>query len=176
MAVEGAWRGLWLRPDAPPAAEAAWLAALERLPARPPPGPLTAAAVRRALAVLPLSRPPGVDDWVGEELRLWPEPLAEALAGLFTLVERAGVWPGGLSGAEVVLLPKPGASVLPITLLPVLYRPWGRLRGGAVETLAARLGPGCGRVPVGGGRSDLGAGLGRRRCPGAGGAGRRGGG
>ena len=38
----------------------------------------------------------GLDDWVGEELRLWPPPMLQARAALLRKVEELGIlarWP-----------------------------------------------------------------------------------
>ena len=67
-----------------------------------------------------------------------------ALTALLVAVEAAGSWPAGLGAADVVLLPKAGGSVdepmqrRPITLLPVLYRLWARLRLPLVEAWRAQ--------------------------------------
>ena len=110
------------------------LGTLRGLPAFPALPPLTDAAVAAAARPLPLGKAPGPDDWAGEELRLWPGPLLAALASLLRAVELLGRWPAGLRAAEVVLLAKPGGDPdealqrRPITLLPVVYRLWARLR------------------------------------------------
>ena len=88
-----------------------------------------------AFRALPVGKAPGLDDWAGAELRLWPTDAVLGVAALLRSVERLGRWPAGLARAEVVLLPKGVADVVleplqrrPITLLPVLYRLWARLR------------------------------------------------
>ena len=111
-----------------------------------PPSP-TDEAVAAAVWALPLGRAPGPDGWSAEDLRLWPPCLLSGLADLLRLVERCGLWPKALAAADVVLLPKPGGDPdnpmqrRPITLLPVPYRLWARLRLPAVETWRAAWDP-----------------------------------
>ena len=75
----------------------------------------------------------GLDFWSIQELRQLPEQAYQDLAQVLHQVEREGVWPAGLSGAVVALLPKkedhgPMAQ-RPISLLPVIYRVWAAARG-----------------------------------------------
>ena len=88
LEAAAAWTPLWLRPDAPAVVEAAWLEPLRALPAFPELPPLTGEDFRAGFAAAPLRKAAGLDDWVAEELRLWPAPLCEALALLLT----AGAW------------------------------------------------------------------------------------
>ena len=130
-----AWIPLWQQTDQPPAQEAAWLALLADLPAFPQLPDLGLAELQAGLSALPGGKAPGLDDWLGEELRLWPPPLVAALWKLLQAVERLGRWPAGLRGAEVVLPLKPGGDPAepldrrPLNLLSVVYRCWARLRG-----------------------------------------------
>ena len=107
----------------------------------PPLAPLGDEEVVQAVARLPLRRAPGPDGWAGEELRLWPRPLVVALVAMLRTVEALGRWPLGLWAAEAVRLPKPGGDPdqplqkRPITLLPVIYRLWARLRLRQVDAL-----------------------------------------
>ena len=91
--------------------------------------------VGKGVAHLALGKASGLDDWVGEELRLWPLKLLQALWRLLLAVERLGRWPRGVRGAEVVLAPKPDGDPAepldrrPLNLLSVIYRPWAKIRG-----------------------------------------------
>ena len=78
------------------------------------------------------------------------------VAALLRTVERTGSWPSGLARAEVVLLPKGDGDVVvaplqrrPITLLPVVYRLWARLRQGAVAAWRRQWDPACGLARLG---------------------------
>jgi hypothetical protein len=154
-AAEAAWTPFSLQPDARPPDEDRWLEPVRGLPAFPAPPALTEDEVAAAMQSLPCGKAPGLDDWIGEELRLWPRPLARGLLQLLVAVGRLGRWPDGLSGAEVVLPLKPDGDPTapldrrPLNLLPVVYRLWARLRGRAVSSwrrgwdpamAAARLG------------------------------------
>ena len=103
--------------------------------------------VQAGIACLPLGRTSGLDDWVGEELRLWPPPLVVGLSDLLGRVEELGRWPDGLQGAEVVLLAKPGGDPSdpmdrrPLNMLSVVYRLWARLRRTAVAAWRAEWDP-----------------------------------
>ena len=141
--LEPFWAPLWTRPDTPGADEPALLAAVARLPPFPALAPLSDADVAEVVATLPLGKAGGLDGWAGEELRLWPGALVKALAELLRAVERLGRWPSGLGESAVCMLPKPGtdqsdpANRRPITLLPVVYRVWARLRLRAVDAWRA---------------------------------------
>ena len=141
-AAAAAWLPVWLRPDVPQVGEAEWLRPLGQLPPFPPLRVLSPAAAQAGINQLPLGRASGLDDWVGEELRLWPPVLVEALTALLVRVEDLGRWPSGLQGAEVVLLPKPVGDLSdpmgrrPLNMLSVVYRLWARLR--RVEVAAWR--------------------------------------
>jgi len=137
--AEPAWQTLWTRPDLPAPDEASWLAELDALPPFPPLPPITAESLAEVFASLPTGKAGGGDGWVGEEFRRWPPELLAPTARLLQAVEASGSWPQLLASAEVVLLPKPGGdsgdplSRRPITLLPVLYRAWARLRRRSVD-------------------------------------------
>ena len=111
--------------------------------------------VEAAARALPLGKAVGVDDWAGEELRLWPPTLVAALAAFLRTVETAGRWPAAFSFAEVVLIPKPGADpdlplqLRPITLLPVVYRLWARLRLSLVDSWRSSWDPAWRGLPKG---------------------------
>ena len=108
-----------------------------------------------AVWALPLGRAPGPDGWTAEEMRLWPGHLLRGLAACFRLVEQLGRWPAALATADVVLLPKPGGDPdnplqrRPITLLPIPYRLWARLRLPAVEGWRALWDPAVEDAPKG---------------------------
>ncbi|MCP4244600.1 MAG: hypothetical protein GY772_29005, partial [bacterium] len=74
----------------------------------------------------------GPDFWQYGELRLLPLQAFERLASLLEVVEEVGVWPQGLTGALVTLVPKPGATVAtelrPIGLMATVYRLWAVAR------------------------------------------------
>ena len=142
-----AWHPLWARDDHPHPQEPQLLMGIRDLPAFPPLAPLGDEEVVQAVTRLPLRRAPGPDGWAGEELRLWPRPLVVALVAMLRTVEALGRWPLGLWAAEVVRLPKPGGDPdqplqkRPITLLPVIYRLWARLRLRQVDAWRAAWDP-----------------------------------
>ena len=151
----GEWHPLLAKTDDMHPDEVTLLRTIRELPPFPPLLPLSDAAVAQAIARLPLGRAPGPDDWAGEELRRWPPPLVRALAALLRKVEELGRWPAGLWAAEVVLLPKPGGDPdqplqrRPITLLPVIYRLWARLRLHQVDEWRAGWDPAVASLPKG---------------------------
>ena len=151
-----AWQALWAQPDEPLPSEAGLREVVRQLPAFPQPPPLGAAATAAGIWALPLGRAPGPDGWTAEELRLWPPHHVATLTALFGAVERLGSWPTGLAAADVVLLPKPGGPPdqalqrRPITLLPVIYRLWARLRLPAVKLWRSQWDPAAGDAPNGG--------------------------
>ena len=153
--AEPCWKRLWAATDVPLPAEQALRECVRALPPFPPILPLTDAAVAAGIWALPLGRAPGPDDWSAEDLRLWPEVLVRGLAALFRLVERCGRWPAALAAADVVLLPKAGSSPdeplqrRPITLLPIPYRLWARLRLPVVESWRATWDPAVHDAPKG---------------------------
>ena len=169
-----AWQPLWTRADSPHPEEAAWLRHLALLPPFPSPPPLSVDECRLAFAALPTGRAPGLDGWDGAELRLWPRPLVDITCGLLRAIERLGRWPQGLLRAEVVLLPKPGGDPgdplqrRPITLLPVLYRLWARLRWPVVQAWRAASDPAVATASLGadGHAWQLGLDLALGRCTG----------
>ena len=152
LALAGpAWHRLWAMEDCPVPAERRLRDCVRALPAFPPLATLTDDAVAAGVWALPLGRAAGPDGWSAEDLRLWPSELLVGLAELFRLVERCGRWPLALAAADVVLLSKAGGSPddpmqrRPVTLLPVPYRLWARLRLPTVEGWRASwaMGP-CG--------------------------------
>ena len=151
----GEWHPLWDKADQQHPDELALLRTIRELPPFPSLPPLSDDVVEQAVARLPLGRAPGPDDWAGDELRRWPRPLLRALAALLRKVEELGRWPAGLQAAEVVLLPKPGGDPnlplhkRPITLLPVIYRLWARLRLRQVDAWRASWDPAVTALPKG---------------------------
>ena len=81
------------------------------------------------------------------ERRPWPESVRAALAASLRPVEALGWWPIGLRCAETVLLPKAGGDAggpmqrRPITLLPLVYRLWAKLRVRDMEACRALWDP-----------------------------------
>ena len=156
LAMAGpAWQALWAQRDESPPAEANLRAAVRGLPAFPQPPAILPPATAAGIWALPLGTAPGPDGWTAEELRLWGPHHIAALTALFAAVERLGRWPSGLAAADVVLLPKPGGPPdqalqrRPITLLPVIYRLWARLRLSAVDHWRAQWDPAAGDAPKG---------------------------
>ena len=155
QAATTAWQPLWQRADAPPEEEAEWLGHLSGLPRFPGLQALTPQRVQEGINHLANSRAPGLDDWVGEELRLWPPQLVAALTILLVQVEALGRWPSGLQGAEVVLPPKPGGDPgdplnrRPLNMLSVVYRLWARLRRLEVATWRKSWDPAVGAARLG---------------------------
>ena len=155
QAATTAWQPLWQRADAPPEEEAEWLGHLSGLPRFPALEVLTPQRVQEGINHLANGRASGLDDWVGEELRLWPAQLVVALTTLLVQVETLGRWPSGLQGAEVVLPPKPGGDPgdplnrRPLNVLSVVYRVWARLRHREVATWRKGWDPAVGAARLG---------------------------
>ena len=100
QAATDAWQPLWQRADVHQKEEAEWLNHLAGLPRFPELRPLTPQRVQEGINHLANGRASGLDDWVGEELRLWPAQLVAALTSLLVRVEELGSWPAGVQGAE----------------------------------------------------------------------------
>jgi hypothetical protein len=90
QAATTAWQPLWQRADVQPEEEAEWLDHLAGLPRFPALLALTPQRVQAGINHLANSRAPGLDDWVGEELWLWPAQLVAGLTTLLVQVEALG--------------------------------------------------------------------------------------
>ena len=126
------WEALWSPPNGggePPPG----------LPFNELPGmePLTGGLLRGIVARMSVHKAGGLDAWSVRELRALPEQAFHDLARVLHQVEAEGVWPVGLTGAVVALLPKkedhaPMAQ-RPISLLPMVYRLWAATRGSLLK-------------------------------------------
>ncbi|MCP4242473.1 MAG: hypothetical protein GY772_18110, partial [bacterium] len=97
-----------------------------------PLGPVDGAVLRNIVFKTPCRKASGPDQWAFAELRLLPALAYSHLAMFLDIVEQAGKWPAGLTGASVSMIPKPGATdatgLRPIGLMPVVYRLWAASR------------------------------------------------
>ena len=113
----------------------------DELPGMPP---LSGEILHGIAAHLHVDKAGGLDGWTVGDLRRLPVEAFEELAGVLALVEREGVWPRGLSGAVVTLLPKKGdhgpMAQRPISLLPMIYRLWAAARAGMLKEWFAAAG------------------------------------
>ena len=70
-----------------------------------------------------------LDGWGWRELKVLPVAWFDGLARILTRVEEVGVWPGGLLGAYIAMIPKVDGDATPLgqrplSVLPVVYRVW----------------------------------------------------
>ena len=76
-----------------------------------------------------------LDGWAWNEIKARPLPWFSGLAILLELVETSGVWPQGLLGAYIAMIPKADGDSTnlgqrPLSVFPVVYRLWASLRLG----------------------------------------------
>ena len=81
---------------------------------------------------LPMRKARGLDGFSNAEVRAFGEDEFRMLAALFNAIQDTGEWPSGLLSAFVSLLakvPRPTSAKdgRPITILPTLYRIWGKI-------------------------------------------------
>ena len=77
----------------------------------------------------------GLDGWAWNEIKALPLPWFSGLAILLDLVETTGIWPQGLLGAYIAMIPKADGDSTPLgqrplSVLPVVCRLWASLRLG----------------------------------------------
>ena len=75
----------------------------------------------------------GLDGWRWRDLKAVPEAWFDWSAVVLSRVELDGVWPGGLLGACVTMIPKSDSDATPLgqrplCVLPVVYRIWASVR------------------------------------------------
>ena len=129
--ADACWRELW-GSDVTTEARTAALAEMPAGPRLPTVQPLTGWQLRGAGLSMG-EKAGGVDGLQTADWRHWPMQHWSVLAEVVALCERHGQWPQQLLQAHVALLPKGGKPVAglqarPITLLPLVYRAWGKAR------------------------------------------------
>ena len=77
----------------------------DELPGMPP---LRGELLHQIVTHIHVGKAGGLDGWAVGELRMLPVEAFRELAAVLAKVEHEGVWPRGLSGAMVTLLPKKG--------------------------------------------------------------------
>ena len=80
----------------------------------------------------------GLDGWGWMELKVLPVSWFDGLARILTKVEDLGVWPDGLLGAYITMIPKSDGDATPLgqrplSVLPVVYRIWASTRMGQLD-------------------------------------------
>ena len=122
-----AWAKLWAPEERVEGAGWVW---------RPPEGPrlpaITERALYKAVRATCGNTAGGPDGWKADEMRSLPRFLIGKLAALLNLVEATGRWPEAVRNGTVALLPKEGGREVgqerPITILPLVYRVWAKVR------------------------------------------------
>ena len=74
-----------------------------------------------------------LDGWEWRELKVLPVSWYDELARILTKVEDVGVWPDGLLGAHIAMIPKTDGDATPLgqrplSVLPIVYRIWASAR------------------------------------------------
>ena len=95
--------------------------------------PITGAALHEVLVNINVDTASGVDGWSAAELRMLPATAWDALADVLTAVENEGKWPKQLLTSAITYIEKAqGGSTpqdfRPLTVTPVIYRIWAKLR------------------------------------------------
>ena len=129
--ADACWWELWGKAMAAEARAAA-LQEMPAGPAMPAMQPLTGWQLRGAGLSMG-EKAGGADGLQTADWRHWPMQHWNMLAEVVALCERLGRWPQQLLQAHVALLPKGGKPVAglqarPITVLPLVYRAWGKAR------------------------------------------------
>ena len=101
--------------------------------------PLTGGQLRRAALSMGKKKAPGADGLQAGDWTHWPKMQWDRLADLVQLCEEEGRWPELLRIAHVMLLSKGGKPVdklqaRPITVLPLVYRAWAKVRAKQLRT------------------------------------------
>ena len=114
------WAAIWRAGEFGPADTA-------ELEARPLP-PLTGSRLREVAKQFKKRTALGADSWHPRAFAALSEGLLDALAALFTAMERTGTGPSAIRLLMMVFLPKPTGGHRPIGLLVGLLRLWGKAR------------------------------------------------
>ncbi len=120
----GEWNAIWLRLEG--IASAPWrdhVLDAASLPPRP-----TREAMRRAAMTIPENTAIGCDGIPPRAFAWLSDSLLDALADLFTSIERLGHWPEQVALAVMHLIPKLQGGRRPIGVLASLVRWWERIR------------------------------------------------
>jgi len=130
-AADAAWWGLWGKKMLP----AAVVEAVGKTPqgvAMPRMAPISGQRLRQTVKTMG-RKAGGADGLKADDWQSWPSVHWERLAQLLQMCEQQGTWPEQLLHAHVVLLSKAGKPVdglqaRPITILPLIYRAWAKIR------------------------------------------------
>ena len=98
---------------------------------------ITALDVENAIARIPAGKARGMDGFSMLELKSFGPQEHEMLAQLFNAITKTGQWPRALLSSFVALLakvpqPRSPKDARPITVLPTLYRLWGKIMGSRI--------------------------------------------
>ena len=79
-----------------------------------------------------------LDGWEWRELKVLPVSWYDELARILAKVENFGIWPDGLLGAYIAMIPKTDGDSTPLgqrplCVLPIVYRVWASARMGQLE-------------------------------------------
>ena len=75
----------------------------------------------------------GVDQWSPARWRDISEEAIEELTKLLNHVEQKLTWPAHVYHNLIILIGKPMGGTLPIALMPMVYRPWTKIRGPQID-------------------------------------------
>ena len=129
--VQTFWKKFWQTSKQPNMSDVHRM--VQQLPEIPQFDPtVSAAEIRDTIHRLALGKARGMDGFSMAELKAMGEQEHEMLAALFNCVLRTGRWPQGLTRSFVSLLakvqqPRTPKDARPITVLPTLYRLWGKV-------------------------------------------------
>ena len=131
--AEVAWWRLWRREPLSAQQVAAALEQIERETPMGPLGRITGAQLRKAAKKMGKKKAAGADGLAAHDWAWWPAVHWDRLALLVQRCESEGRWPEQLRLAHVALLSKGGKPVRglqarPITILPLVYRAWAKIR------------------------------------------------
>ena len=136
--VKTFWDDYWNNPQTVSVDEVSYL--VEAIPALPAfDCTITPGEVAQAIRSLPTRKARGMDGWSNYELKLLSEGDVEILAALYNSILQTGVWPDQLCHGLVTLLakidnPETPKHGRPVTILPVLYRLFGKIMSKKVFT------------------------------------------
>ena len=89
---------------------------------------ITVEDVKRGIKLMNSGTAVGTDQWSPHHWKQISPEAKEAIAHVLNHVEKHRVWPGHLYYNIIVLMGKPAGRSRPISLMPMLYRLWTKIR------------------------------------------------